>query len=299
MVAATPLDCPEGAVPVAQQTYSRPVATSTAVGGDDGEPRRLSDEQRAALLRAVSTPALTESLERMQSQLRPIAEQVNGSLSRALAAQLEPVLSTARLQASIRESIRPLIEQQMDTRKLMEPMFAQIAAQQQQWAETLAVPLMANAQWQARVAGSLVTPELTAALQRITKIARVRLELPDTDGIERMSGLIDSGEIDATTLETAEAGIGSDADMAAAIDGAADVLARERPWMSRKRARQVVIVWVWLMWTAALVAIAVAAPPIVGTITGAAGLAGSKDVAKKAGAEFDKRFPPEDEPADD
>ncbi len=54
---------------------------------------------------------------------------------------------------------------------------------------------------------------------------------------------------------------------------------------------------VWLIRTAALVAIAVAAPPIVGTITGAAGLA--EDVAQKAGEEFDKHFPPEDGPADE
>ena len=81
------------------------------------------------------------------------------------------------------------------------------------------------------------TPSLTDALQRINEVARVHLELPDTEGIDRVSGLIDSGEIDATTLETAEAGVGSDADMAAAIDEAAAVLARERPWMSRERAR--------------------------------------------------------------
>lgn len=274
------------------------MATLTAADGDDGEPR-LSEEQRAALVRALSTPALTASLERMQSQFRSIAEQVNGSFGRAVAAQLEPVLRASRIQTSIGESLRPLIAQQLSTRKLMEPMLAQIAAQQQHWAETLAVPLMANAQLQARMAGMLVTPELARALQRINETARVHPELPDKDGIDRVSKLIDSGEIDATTLETAQAGVGSDAAMAAAIDEAAEVLARERPWMSRARARQVVIVWVWLMWTAALVAIAVAAPPIVGTITGAAGLAGSKDVAEKAGQEFDKRFPPEDEPADD
>lgn len=274
------------------------MTTFIAADGDDDEPS-LTDEQRAALVRAVSTPALTASLERMQRLFRPIAEQVNGSFGRAMAAQLEPVLRASRIQTTIGESLRPLIDQQLHTRKLMEPMFAQIAAQQQQWAKAFAVPLMANAQLQAGMAGMLVTPELTAALQRINEISRVRLELPDEEGIDRVSRLIDSGEIDATTLETAEVGVGADADMAAAIDEAAEVLARERPWMSRERARQVVIVWVWLMWTAGLVAIAVAVPPIVATITGAAGLAGSRDVAKKAGDEFDKRFPPEDEPVDD
>ena len=261
----------------------------TAAGGDDGEPR-LTDAQRAALLRAILTPALTASMERMQSQSRSLAAHV--------AAQLEPVVIASRIQTSIVTSVRPLIEQQLNTRTLLEPMFAQIAAQQQQWAETLAVPLMGNAHLQARMAGTLMTSELTAALQRISEVARVRLELPDADGIARLLGLIDSGEIDATTLDTAEAGLGSDVEMGAAIDEAAEVLARERPWISRKRARQVVIVWVWLMWAAALVAIAVAAPPIVGTIAGAVGLAGSRDIANRAGEEFDKHFPAEDEPAD-
>jgi hypothetical protein len=271
------------------------MATDTAADGDDGQPR-LTDEQQAALLRAMSTPALTASLERMQSRFRSIAEQVNGSVGRTVASQLEPVLKASRIQTSIGEGLRPLIEQQLRTRRLMEPMLAQIAAQQQQWAEKFAVPLMANVQLQEQMAGMLLTPQLTDALQRINEIARVHLDFPDMDGIDRVSGLIDSGEIDATTLETAEAGVGSDVDMVAAIEEAAEVLARERPWMSRERARQVVLVWVWLMWTAGLVAIAVAAPPIVGTIAGAAGLAGSKDVAKKAGEKFDKRFPPKDEP---
>ena len=99
------------------------MATFTAADvadGDDGEPR-LSDEQRAALLRAISTPALTASLERMQSQFRSIAAQVNGSFGRAVAAQLEPVLRASRIQTSIGESLRPLIAQQLNTRKLMEP----------------------------------------------------------------------------------------------------------------------------------------------------------------------------------
>lgn len=271
------------------------MVTDAAADGDGDQPG-LTDEQQAALLRAMSTPALTASLERMQSRFRSIAKQVNGSVGRTVASQLEPVLKASRIQTSIAESLRPLIEQQLSTRKLMEPMLAQVAAQQQQWAEKFAVPLMANVQQQEHLAGRLVTPELADALQRINEIARVHLDFPDMDGIDRVSGLIEAGEIDATTLETAEAGVGPDVDMVAAIEEAAEVLARERPWMSRERARQVVLVWVWLMWTAGLVAIAVAAPPIVGTIAGAAGLAGSKDVAKKAGEEFDKRFPPKDRP---
>lgn len=273
------------------------MASLTTADGDDGEPRVVG-EQRSALLRAVSTPAFTALLERMQEQLRS-SDQVNGLLSRAPAVDLEPVLRAAQVQASIGESLRPLIERQLDTRKLMEPVLAQIAAQQQQWAKTLAVPLMANPQLHERMAAALTTPQFTAALQRINEIIRVSLEPPNADGIDRVSGLIESGEIDAATLETAEAGIGSDEDMTTAIEEAAEILGRKRPWMSRRRARQVVVVWVWLMWTTALVAVTMAAPEIIAAVAGAAGVPSSKDAAQRVGVEFDKRFPPEDEPADD
>lgn len=302
------VDGPEPAVPVAQHTYSRGVPTFTATGdpGDD-EPNQ-TEEQRAALVRAISTPALTESLERFNSQFarmaqqvvgsqfRSIAEQVNGTIGQAFASQLAPVLKASRIQTSIGESLRPLIEQQLNTRKLMEPFFAQIAERQHEWAKALIGPLSAHADLQARMAGMLVTPEFTAALERINEVSRVRLELPDADALDRLSGLIDSGEIDEETLETARSGLDADAAMAAAIDNAADVLARERPWLSRERCRQLVVFWAWLMWAAGLVVVAVAAPPIIDTMAAAAGVSGSRDVAKRAGQEFDRRFPPKDEP---
>ncbi|MGP5672595.1 hypothetical protein [Brachybacterium alimentarium] len=80
------------------------MTTFTAASGDDGEPR-LTDEQRAAILSAMSTPALTASMERVQSQLRLISEQVNGLVGRAVAAQLEPVLRASRIQTSISERV--------------------------------------------------------------------------------------------------------------------------------------------------------------------------------------------------
>lgn len=275
------------------------MATFTASDDDGDDDPGLTKAQRAALVRAFSTPALTLSLERMRSQFSSIAEQVNGQFARVLAAQLEPVLRLTTMQTSFAESLQPVIKQQLDTRRMLEPLFTQIAERQQQWVKALVVPLAANARTQAQLAGLLVTPELTAALERINEVARLRFELPDQDGLDRLSGLVESGDIEPSTLEAAEAGVASDVDLSAAIDEAADVLARERPWLSRERARQVVVVWVWLMWTAGLVAIAVAAPPIVGTIAGAAGLAASKDAAKRAGERFDKSFPPEDEPVDD
>jgi hypothetical protein len=272
-----------------------PSFTVTGDPGDD-EPR-LTEEQRAALVRAFSTPAMTESLERIGRTIRPFVAKINTQCNEVLVAQLEPVLRASAIQMSnIGESLRPLIEQQLHTRRIMEPLFAQIAERQQEWAKALIGPLSASADLQARMAGMLVTPELTAALERINKLSRVRLEMPDADGLDRLSKLIDAGEIDEETLATAEAGLVSEAALAAAIDDAADVLARERPWMSRERWRKVVVVWVWLMWTAGLVAISMAAPPIVGEVASAAGLLASKEAAEKTGKVFDRRFPPEPEP---
>lgn len=285
-------------LPATLQTYSRVVPTFTASDDDDDDDPGLAEEQRAALVRAFSTPALTLSLERVQSQLSPIAEQVNG-LGRVLAAQLGPVLRASQIQTSIAADSLQLVSEHLKARRMLEPLFAQIADRQQQWVKGLVVPLATIAQVQAQLACTLVTPELTAALERINEVSRLRLEIPDADGLDRLSGLVESGDIEPSTLEAAEAGVASDVNLSAAIDEAANVLARERPWLSRERARQVVVVWVWLMWTAGLVAIAVAAPQIVGTIAGAAGLAASKDATKRAGEEFDKRFPPEDEPVAD
>ena len=56
----------------------------------------------------------------MQSRFRSIAGQVNGTVGRTVASQLEPVLKASRIQTSIGESLRPLIEQQLDTRRLIE-----------------------------------------------------------------------------------------------------------------------------------------------------------------------------------
>ena len=58
-----------------------------------------------------------------------------------------------------------------------------------------------------------------------------------------------------------------------------------------------IVVWVWLMWTAAYVVVTVLAPSV-GAALKVAGTPDGKAVAKKAGDAFDRRFPPVDEPAD-
>jgi len=293
---------PATPVPVAQ-TYSRAVPTSTA--SDDDQPR-LTEEQRAALVRAISTPAFMRSLEQVQEQInRPFAgafQQLSEQARATIAAQMEPLLRASSLRnEALLKTIQPQlfahVAAQKQMQSVLEPMYAQIAERQREWAKALAVPLMANAHTQSQLAGLVVNPEFTRSLERISALSRLRLELPDAAGFDRLSGLLDEGEFDAETLSAAEVGLAADAELSEAIDEAAELLSSARPWISRKRARQMVVVWVWLMWTAALTVVAVAAPSTIATYVSLAGLPAGPEAAKKAGAEFDRRFPLEDEPS--
>lgn len=267
------------------------MTTSKAASDDDGQPW-LSAELRAKLMSSISTPSLAASLRPSVSQAHSIIEQLNGSAGRAAQAQVATLLNTQSFQTSLAASIRPVSAQALSTRKLMEPVLTQITARQQQWARQLSVSVMENSQLQVSSAMTLASPQLTASLQRINEIIGVRLEFPDASGIDRMAELIDSGEIDTSTLEAAEVGVSSDAILVEATYEIADILTSQLPWLSVDECRRIVVLWVWLMWTACMVGIALYAPPVVDAAAGA-GLVGSNDVAKKAGETFDKYFPPE------
>ncbi len=265
--------------------------TSRAASDDDGQPW-LSAELRAKLMSAISTPSLAASLRPSVSQAHSIVEQLSGSAGRAAQAQVAALLDSQSFQTSLAANIRPVSEETLSARKLMEPVLTQITARQQQWARQLSVSVIENSQLQASSAMTLASPQLTASLQRINEIIGVRLEFPDASGIDRMAELIDSGEIDTSTLEAAEAGVSSDPNLVQATYEIADDLTSQLPWLSVEECRQVVLLWVWLMWVAAVVALATEMP-VVSAAAGAAGLPSAKNVAKKAGETFDKRFPPE------
>jgi len=271
--------------------YSRGVPTATAA--DDDDQPGLTDAQRAALVNAVSTPAFRRSLEQLQEQInRPLAgalQRINEQAAATIAAQMEPVLRASRLQLAAQNQMRAALE----------PMFAQIAARQREWAQALTVPVLASVYTHPQITGLVVSPEFTRSLQRISELSRLRVELPDTDGVDRLLGLLDEGEFDAETLSAAEDGVAADTELSEAIDEAARVLSSARPWISRKRARQMVVVWVWLMWAAALTVVAVAAPTAIATFVNFTGLPAGMEAAKRVGTEFDRRFPPIDDSGDD
>lgn len=269
--------------------------TKTAAGtADDGDEPKLTKEQREALMRAVATPELISSLQNFSKVTAGIVKQF--SVSPGLLAIAE---QSRRQQAQLARAMVPSMEATLGLQKMMEPITRSIAMQQQQWARQLSVSVLAGLDLQPKLAGLLVNSELTLAMQHISELARVRLQIPDEEGISRIRGLIDSGEVDEETLQAAEQSIAEDTELSDAIDVAAETLSRAKPIISRKRARQIIVFWVWLMWTAGLVAIAVAAPPTVAAIPGAAGLGGGPSAAKRVAKEFDKRYPPQDDPPQD
>lgn len=292
---------------VAHRTYSRRVPTTTAPGDPSDDEPNLTEEQRVAIAPAISTPEMRESIARFNgqfarmaqqitgNQFRPIAEQVNGTIGKAMAAHLAPALKASRVQTNIGESLRPLIEAQLSTRKVMEPMLAQIAAQQQQWAKALAVPLISTQQFQSQFQNLVVSSEFTSAMRRVRELAEVELEVPNDDGFDRLAALVESGDIDEETIGHAEEAIASNTALSEAIDSAADEFVKRRPLVPRKVARAIIVTWVWLMYGGVLYVIAVLTDPMIAAVPGAIGAPGAVEMAKKAGETFDKLVPPKDE----
>ena len=281
--------------------------TTTAPGDPSDDEPNLTEEQRAAIARAISTPELRESIARFNgqfariaqqitgNQFRPIAEQVNGTIGKAMAAHLAPALKSSRVQTNFGESLRPLIEAQLSTRKVVEPMLAQIAAQQQQWAKALAVPLISRQQFQSQFQNLVVSSEFTSAMRRVRELAEVELEVPNDDGFDRLAALVEWGDIDEETIGHAEEAIASNTALSEAIDSAADEFVKRRPLVPRKVARAIIVTWVWLMYGGVLYVIAVMTDPMIAAVPGAIGAPGAVDMAKKAGETFDKLVPPKDE----
>lgn len=228
----------------------------------------------------------------VQSQVNALAEQVTRQLSRTLAAQLEPVLRTSRVQVPP-ETLQSITASQTAILKSLDPIMPQIAAQQKVWIEQALAPLTKKIQLPQVAIDPIITPELAAAMQRINENLRVPLAPLDEDDFDRVSELIDAGEVDETLLEAAELGLNADESLQVSIDEAADVLARGRKGMSRARARQVVVFSVWLAWLGALVALVVLDAPVAGVV------AGALDPKNAAGMAFDKAFPPEQDSTDD
>ncbi|UEJ84331.1 hypothetical protein Bra3105_08510 [Brachybacterium halotolerans subsp. kimchii] len=257
--------------------------------GDAYRPR-LPGEQVAALLRSVTTPSYLASFDRIQDQVRSVAQKSAVPSSRTLMAQLAPVVEATKLSSPFIESVQRALEvQQLDTKKMLEPIVGQIEAQQRQWAEQLKFSAVSLVQLQAQTASNVISPSLRSALEKIYRTSSVQLNFTDLDGFDRLAEDIRSGEVESDVVEAAEESLGSDDDLRSAIEEGADALAESRPWMTRKLARQTIFVLVWLMWTAAMIVISAQLPEVASTILDQFGIPVAADVAERAGKRIDKQ----------
>ena len=218
---------------------------------------------------------------------------IGAGIAPSALAGLSPVFVRIReQQASMLAGLAPLFESQTRLKELFTPLAEQIAGMQLGVASSINVAVLASAQWQSNIAKLAVGSEVGEALQRITELASMRLALPTTDGFSRLADLIDAGEVAEELLSEAEEGVAADAELSEAIDRAADALAASRPFISRDRARQIIVFWVWLMYGAGLWAVAVFGGPALVAVPAALGAPAAPQAAR---AVADRLIPREEE----
>jgi hypothetical protein len=162
----------------------------------------------------------------------------------------------------------------------LSPMTEKIARLQTEIASSLNVAILSQTKWQADLASLAMGPQVGGALRQIAELASIKLAMPTADGVSRLAELIEAGEIDVQLVDEAEQSIAINTELSQAIDEAAGALAASRPFLSRERARQLVVVWVWLMYGAALWAVAIFGPPALVAVPAALGAPAAPEAAR-------------------
>lgn len=254
----------------------------------------LTAKQQQVLAAAVTTPAVTDSLQRITEQMldevpvlaafhRRIAEAFTTPVERAHAEHAE----RSRL---ISDAFRPVATARMSvaTAPDLQPVFDRIVKRQQDWAAALAVPLaqgFGSAAW----TSTSVPMDLFAGLQRIRVVSPLPVELPDVAGWDRLARLVSEGRFDAATVAAAETDVAGDAETSEAIDGAAEMLAQQRPERSVAQWRKTIVVAVWAMWILALAGAGWVVPAeLIAAISAAVGKA-AQVTGEAAGGWVDRR----------
>lgn len=244
----------------------------------------LTTKQQEVLAAAVTTPAVTESLQRIAEQMLAPLTPVFAELHRQAAASIPNDLQrqfAERQRSVLADALRPAIATRVPVIAL-NPIFDEIARRQRDWARRLAVPLVPNAEaaWSAG---------LFAGLERIRVMSPLQVELPDVAGWDRLAELVSEGRFDAPTVAAAETEVAGDAETSEAIDEAAEMLAQQRPERSATQWRTAIVVGVWSMWILALAGAGVVVPaPLMAAIGLAVGRA-AQVTAAGAGDWVDRR----------
>ncbi|WP_166509571.1 hypothetical protein [Blastococcus sp. TF02-8] len=243
---------------------------AAGVGGE------LTPEQRRAIERLQRDPALRAALQRAAE----VAATVPPGALENLASGLEVF---RRRQRDIAALAAPALRTILQQVQLAQPALEQIARAQQEAAERLRVAVLAYADIHAAMARAVGTVDFATALGRIAEAVSVPMPVPTEDGLTQVADLIERGDVDEETLVEAERGLAGQEELTEAIDAAAGALAESRPFLSRDRARQIVVFWVWLMYGTALWAVAALTDPVVAAVPGAIGLPSAPAAAKRAG----------------
>lgn len=129
------------------------------------------------------------------------------------------------------------------------------------------------------------------SMRRISEMVSARVQSRTGDVLARIGDLASSGVLDGEVLEQADQELVADDELSTAIDVAAAEVARKNPLISRKKARRLVVAWVYLVWCGGILALALSpAPAVILAILSAAG-AGSPLMGTMAGKAFDKLSP--------
>lgn len=266
------------------------MATTFGDPGDD-EPR-LTPEQMETIRKALSNPGFLRQFKIAESTFSSLNRQITSSFMTGIAPTLERFRQQQRELAA---AVAPMIATQVRLDLVMKPVVEQARAFQEDFAKQLRVSLIPNEQLQNRFQNLVVSSEFTEAMRRIRELSQVEMEIPAEDGFDRLAQLVASGEIDDETIGYAEEAIGSNQELSEAIDAAVDEFVKRRPLIPRKVVRAMIVCWVWLIYGGALYVIAVLTDPLIAAVPGSVGAPGAVDVAKQAGEQFDKRFPPEED----
>ena len=247
----------------------------------------------------AASAGVASTVERLQQQLAASAGvgSIMEGVQKQLAASSGVLSIMDRIkaqQSAVSSVIGPFLAQQAAMKSILSPLSSTISRLQDETASSLNVAILTQAKWQADVARLAMGPEVGGALRQIAELASIKLAMPTSDGVDRLADLIDAGEIDGELVDEAEQSLAIDTELSEAIDRAADALAASRPLLTRNRARQLVVVWVWLMYGAGLWAVAVFAPPALVAVPAALGAPAAPQTAR---AVADKLVPRRDDEA--
>jgi hypothetical protein len=245
----------------------------TAVGAPDpGESWvALNEAQRRALLGAIDSPGFRRMID------------TSANIARVYASAVEPI---AKQQRAMLAATASYVRVQEQAAKVLGPALDEI---QQQLTSTLRIATAF--QDQTRMARAILGNDVAEAMRRVNAAASVRIGVPTEEGLSRVADLLDSGDIAQDAVAETETSISADEALSAAIDDAVDAITRSRPMLTRRRARQIVLAWVYLMWAAGVFLLNMTVPAA-GAAAGALGL-GAPLAAGAAGKAFDKALPPD------